>query len=485
MNGTLYKEAEQGTAMAVCRGVLQWVTFGSVSISTLAGPWLFGGWESLWFWLLTAAVSVGVFSTGLQLILPAASAGRMMPRRTCYVLLAAIPFVVYAIIRLYTTEVFMDAERSVLLHVTALCVAGEVLFGLNARQRKLMFWMLFGNLVLLGVYGVVNHLLWHSEHVLWAPRYEQYAGRATGSYFCPDHFAGAMELLLCLALGVLANRGGSGTSKWLAAVAGVIAVVAVVMTKSRGGGMTVVVVLGFALVCGVAQWPAAIRWNLRLVGVCTSLLLFMALLHFGDGYVQRFASYGGGWGKGAEQESSIAAVAQALRGTSRGRMYGGALRAWRTAPWVGIGPGMHQHLWPHFAPTPDGNVELGVWPTQTNHHFRSYEVHSDWLQLLEEYGLAGLFFFLLPCIGVIYCFIRGVSEQGRSWQQSLSPPEASLTFACWLGGALALVAMGFHSLGDFNLQMPGTVWLFAAIMAIPLAGGDVNPTADRRPGSDA
>ena len=34
---------------------------------------------------------------------------------------------------------------------------------------------------------------------------------------------------------------------------------------------------------------------------------------------------------------------------------------------------------------------------------------------------------------------------------------------------LGLVAMGFHSLGDFNLQMPGTTWLLAGIIGLGLA----------------
>ena len=38
-----------------------------------------------------------------------------------------------------------------------------------------------------------------------------------------------------------------------------------------------------------------------------------------------------------------------------------------------------------------------------------------------------------------------------------------------LTALLALVAMAFHSLGDFNLQMPATTWLFAALLALPLA----------------
>ena len=37
-----------------------------------------------------------------------------------------------------------------------------------------------------------------------------------------------------------------------------------------------------------------------------------------------------------------------------------------------------------------------------------------------------------------------------------------------LGGILAFVCMAFHSFGDFNLQIPATVWLLAVILAMPI-----------------
>ncbi|MBT3193894.1 MAG: O-antigen ligase family protein [Verrucomicrobia bacterium] len=462
-------DSKPGRLAVACDAVLRWIVFASVSLAVLVGPWLFGAWEAWWFWPIVAAISVGFAATGVRLGL-ARSTRVIVSARVWWILAALTPFVVYAVIRMFMADVFMDAQRSVLLHVTAICVAGEILFGLNATQRRLLFWLLFANLLLLGVYGLVNHVGWQSERVLWEPGYAQYAGRATGPYFCPDHFAGAMELLLCLALGLLASRGGATAVRWLAGLAALAATVGVVLTQSRGGGMTVIVIFMFAMVWCVAQWPAAIRWNLRLIGVSASLLLFMGLCLTGSDFVNRFVSYGG-WGSAAgshvdAEQGKLAHVVEALQRTSRGRMYGGAVRAWKSAPWFGIGPGMHQHLWPHFAPTPDGDPELRIWPTLHNYDFRSYEVHSDWLQLLEEYGVVGMILFLFAFGVVMRCFAVGVRDEGRKWQQVSRNRVDPLTFSCWVGGALSAVAMAFHSLGDFNLQMPGTVWVFSAILAI-------------------
>jgi O-antigen ligase len=448
-------------------GILRWLTFGAVSVAVLAGPWFFGAWEVWWFWPFVAAICVGMLTAGLRLMLAPAVLS-IVPARVWIASGSVLPFIAYAVVRASAVDVAMDAERSVLLHLTALFVAMQVVLGLSARQRGLMFWLVFANLLLLGLYGVINHLGWGSFHVMWAPRYDQYAGRATGSYFCPDHFAGAMELLLCLSIGVLADRCRGGWLKWIAAIAFMVVVAGVVMSQSRGGGLTLVVILAAAMVCGVAQWPRAVRWSLRLIGVSTGLLFLMGALHLGGDYFDRFASYDG-WrvdvGHGASDAKTIT---QSLLRTCRGRMYGGAVRAWKTEPWLGIGPGMHQNVWPHFAPTADGNPEQGIWPTLPNYEFHSYEVHSDWLQLLEEYGVVGFFLFLVSFCTVFYILVSSVSRESRGQQLSDSGLLGRAAFSHAVGATLAAAALTFHSFGDFNLQMPATVWILAVIVAIPM-----------------
>ena len=448
--------------------VLRWITFSSVGLAVLAGPWCFGAWEQWWFWPFVGAIFVGLVATGIRLaVMPTPK----LSRATMTSLLLMIPFVIYASIRFCMADVFMDAQRSLLLHVTGFCVAIEVLFGLNASQRRYLFWAIFTNLLLLGAYGLVNHVGFESQYVMWAPRYEQYAGRATGSYFCPDHFSGAMEILLCLSIGLFADRFRSGTVKWFSVIAAIVAIGGVVLSKSRGGGMTVVLILGMAMIWAVAQWPQAVRWYLRLIAGSLALLLLMVFFHFGSGYLERFSSYGG-----VAKAEKVEQLITGLSHTSRGRMYGGAFRAWQSAPWLGIGPGMHQHLWPHFAPTPDGDPELGVWPTLSNNNFRSYEVHNDWLQLLEEYGVVGFSLLALVCLSVFIILNRLVLDERKRWSQDGGSPRDAL-FASVLGALLVVVAMGFHSLGDFNLQMPATTWMVVAIVAIPLAGA--SPSQDR------
>jgi len=221
------------------------------------------------------------------------------------------------------------------------------------------------------------------------------------------------------------------------------------------------------------------------------------MFYFGGEHLDRFTSYGESWGKAGREAKSeelradeeervevgrreaevagvVSSVWEALSRTCRGRMYGGAVRAWKSAPWFGIGPGMHQNLWPHFAATEDGDRESGVWPTLSNDYMHSYEVHNDWLQLLEEYGVVGALLFLVPFGFVCFFFVSGIRREGRLWQRGGEMAGGEMQFVYLLSGVLALAAMGFHSLGDFNLQMPATVWVFAVILALGMGERTTN-----------
>jgi O-antigen ligase len=179
-------------------------------------------------------------------------------------------------------------------------------------------------------------------------------------------------------------------------------------------------------------------------------VLLAAAFRGGD-YVERFKQYP--WKR--------------IQASDRYQMAAAALRAWRTvSPVFGIGPGMHQNLWPHFAASPDGDREKGKWPTHPNNTFHSYEVHSDWTQLLEEYGAVGLALFLAAAGGGLAVLLKGRALALTRMRRCGEPTPYYWQIQ---GAIFAAAAMAFHSIGDFNLQMPATVWMLAAIVSMPMA----------------
>jgi len=412
---------------------------------------------------VAGAAALRIGQTGARLA--AGRARRMLP------VFAIVPFLIYAAVRCLQAGVCMDAEKSFLLFLLPVIVGAHIVFGFTRRQARLLFLLLAVDLFLLGSYGLVNHAWTDSRLVLWAEGYPQYTSevRATGTYFCPDHFAGIMELALCVGLGVLLARETPRSWKLGALALCGVAFAGVLLSKSRGGGLAVVVIGISALTWGFHQWPRAVRWCARVGIVSVAAALLVLFVQLGGDYVERFGSYFRVGSAADDGTPRLQALAEALSRTARGRMYGGAVRAWRTAPVWGIGPGMHQNLWPHFAATGDGDRSAGKWPTLRNDSFHSYAVHSDWLQLCEEYGGVGLLLLLVPMgvvAGLLLAEIRREERARRraDWQE-LRPGHHDLT----LSGTLALICMAFHSLGDFNLQMPATTWLLAALLALPLA----------------
>jgi O-antigen ligase len=134
---------------------------------------------------------------------------------------------------------------------------------------------------------------------------------------------------------------------------------------------------------------------------------------------------------------------------------------------------MHSSLWPHFAPSSDGNRITGRWPTFPNNQYHSFEAHNDWAQFLEEYGLIGLGLFLLA-IGTA---LAGLFRRWRRWAFIQASYPDCIQSTAWVlpGMLLAALAMAIHSIGDFNLQLPGTTWLMGILAGLAVAIARLTP----------
>ncbi len=452
----------------------------------LLAPWFFGAWETWWFWPFAGAILAATGLFGLRLLLRAAAPPDADPdqaeRRAALPLaLAFVPLLVYAAFRATAAQVRFDAERSLLMLLTPWLLAVMLAFTTSPAGRRRLFHVLAVNLLLLGLYGVINHLVTGSHLVMWEPGYEHYTRdhRATGSYYCPDHYAGIVEIGAAVGLGLLLRTRAVGW-RALGAALLLVGVVGVAMSKSRGGGLTLVVMAGATLVWGMAHLPRAVRPWLRLAVCCAFALGALIFVLAASAYTERFLHFFGG---PALRDKAPREMLEVMRDhiipDARPQMMFGAYRAWRTAPWLGIGPGMHENLWPHFAASPDGDRATGRWPTYPNTHYHANAVHNDWLQLLQEYGLVGFVLFLVPVAACGWRLHRRVTPAADLRRASPADRRAAEhDGAMVLGALLTAVAMGFHSLGDFNLQMPATAWLVAALVALPLAGGARAPAPD-------
>ena len=172
--------------------IFSWISFSLLLFAVVVSPWFFGAWEMWWFWPFTAIIFSSTFFFALRLLIcrknGESSSNFSLFNGVGLSLLTFIIFLIYAAIRFVQAEVFMNAERSFLLFLTPFLIGINVIFGLNIRQRRILWVALFANIFALGLYGLINHFITGNKLVMWAPGYEQYykAHRATGSFFCPD-----------------------------------------------------------------------------------------------------------------------------------------------------------------------------------------------------------------------------------------------------------------------------------------------------------
>jgi hypothetical protein len=431
-----------------------------MAAAVLAGPWLFGAWEPWWFWPLASLLFLSSALFGVTLLdaeaVVAGFSDRVLRRDMAPVLVSCGLFLVYGVVRLFMTRVYADAERSLLLIVLPLLAAAIAAFSAGPAGRRVLYYLLGVNILCLGLYGLVNHWLTGSERVMWMPGYMQYIAddRASGSDYCPNHFAGILELGAALALGLLLDRGVRLAGRLFALLLLAVCTAGVILSKSRAGGLTLLAVVLLAALVGLVQWRPRPRWLLRAALAAAALAAAGAVAWQAGDYLARFKAFP--W--------------EDVERSDRVQMVRGALRAWNTAPVLGIGPGMHQNLWPHFAASPDGDREKAIWPTRPNYGWHSYEVHSDWVQLLEEYGLLGLVLFLIPLALVIRSLWRGLRREEAAWREAgwARPAQARFT-GMIVAGLLAAAAMILHEGADFNLQIPATGWVLGVILGLALA----------------
>ncbi|MEI6564433.1 MAG: O-antigen ligase family protein [bacterium] len=447
--------------------------FGFLALIAVGSTWLFGAWENWWFWpFVTLIFATSACFAGRLMLSPGLGARRLnISTLAIGIIVAWIPFLIYALIRAIQADVRMDAERSFLLQLTPVLLGVMVATGLPEARQRILITLVMVNFGLLGLYGILNHTLAGNARVLWVPGFPQYQEtgyRATGSYFCPDHFSGLMELALSMALALLLVRSSSRRQRGMAMGLACIALLGIILSGSRGGGIVTGIVVVTALMLCTMSWPEQSRRLVRRVGLTGVVILAVVFVLFGGSYVKRFKEYP--WTK--------------LEQSDRFQMSSAALRAWKTAPWFGVGPGMHQNLWPHFAPSPDGDREKGIWPTFPNNTFHSFEAHNDWAQCLEEYGVIGVAL-LLTAAGTA---VRFLYRRWKRWSCVLAsgsslPIDSGLA---WLlpGLLLAALAMAVHSFGDFNLQIPGTTWLLGILAGLAVAIARHTPPFPRRRSGD-
>jgi O-antigen ligase len=284
--------------------------------------------------------------------------------------------------------------------------------------------------------------------------------RGYGQFVNRNHFALLMEMALGLILG-LVTAGGARRERALLYLAAAIPVwVALVLSTSRGGILTMLCqLLLLALMFSLARkrerkQESDLQPYSRLTRIGGSTLLRLTL-----GACLLAATIVGIVWVGGEQtvsrfesiQNEISAEAQeAIMGVRRKEIWEATWQMIKDHPVTGVGFG-------------------GYWAAITRYHKASgrmtpQQAHNDYLELLASGGVIGVLlvgwsFFLL---------LRFTRERLRS-------PDSFMR-ASSLGAAIGLFGVGIHSLVDFGLHIPINAAICLVLVAIAI--GDVSREAE-------
>jgi O-antigen ligase len=316
-----------------------------------------------------------------------------------------------------------------------LLLLADVLFVFLAAQafRTLQDWreffwfaMLFGFFV--AGLGILQHLTFNGK--LYWVREMRYGGIPFGPYVNRNHFAGFAELLIPISLVPLILGKVRRERRFVIGLFSLILIVALFLSASRGGLVSLGVELLF--VVSIILLQRAGTKHLLTGGIVLVAAISLVSWLGVNQILSRFASL----------------QTLEVHENKRASMRHGAWRIFLDHPLLGAGLGAFETVYPSYESIYDGKI--------VDH------AHNDYLEALAETGILGG----LCCAWFIALLLL-------AGLHSLQEPSISFSSALRLAGLTGCCGLLVHSLVDFNLHIPANATLFF-FMAL-LAGSHMTP----------
>ncbi len=386
--------------------------------------------------LLYAIPGYGAIAAAAMLSVFAIRRSTSPPQR--WALVSALAFFSYVALRATTSPVAYLAWPD--LFASLACLAVYLLFACHLTKPGFrLTWVAM--LAMLAVAGVLIGALQFRDGLDWMPfgfgRPEDYRGRASGFFICPNHLAGFLEVTGLFALAIAFWSRFKVIWRLVAAYITLVCLAGILLSGSRGGFIS--------FVAGLAVLGALTLIRLRVVlrvSVLRPILAAVAVILLASATVVI----------AVKQSSLLQNRAKLIFDVTdvRPRLWVAATEQARISPVVGTGAGTYLYFGRKFR--------------QPNVDRDPIHVHNDYLELLAEFGIVGaglaLFFVVAHLSGGARGF-RALCQRGE-----IHPRGLSNAAALNIGALASVAAYLVHSCVDFNLHIPENALLLAAVGGI-------------------
>lgn len=254
-----------------------------------------------------------------------------------------------------------------------------------------------------------------------------------GPFVNKNHFAGLLELLLPIGVGLLVAGAVPRERRLLVAFAAAVMGVAMVFSGSRGGLLSIAASLALLglLALATSSWRGVARAKLAAAGVVGGLAIAGAVLGGvfwlgGDAVVQNLERL----------PEDIAATDD----TSRRAIWSATVSLISERPVAGSGIGAY------------GTAIVPHWPM--NERATLLQAHNDYLQVVSDAGIFGAALAILFVVGLGTHLAQGLRNNDR------------ITRGTALGAGAGIFGLLVHGLVDFNMQIPSNALMFLFTSAL-------------------
>jgi O-antigen ligase len=343
---------------------------------------------------------------------------------------AVVAFVLYALGCYGTADLELVARREFLRVLVYAFVFLAVLNHLHRQEQvQIIAFTLIGLAVLEAGYAIYQFVT--STNMVWN-LINPYKHRGSGTYICPNHLAGFLEMLLPLGVSYAIVGRLKPLARVLLGYATLMMLAGILVSVSRASWAATAVAV--AVLCLLLlRYP---NFRLRVLPVVALLLLVgFFTVRQTDRILER-----------VKDTPRLDTLSHDMRLA----IWEAAWRMWQDRPWCGVGPGHFDYRFREYRPA---GVQL-----------RPDRVHNDYLNTLTDWGIVGA---AIAGLGLAALAVGTVQTwpHVRRGKKDFGDPLTS-KFAFVLGAGLGLVALAIHSFFDFNLHIPANALLAVVLAAL-------------------